>query len=84
MAFAAPVADIAFALRGTGLDRLIADGLYPELSPDLVDAILEEAGRFATERVAPLNRVGDGQGSILSNGSVRTPEGWGEVYRDWV
>ena len=64
MSYRAPVEDILFTLRHVaGLDRLIADGLAPDLEGDLADAVLEEAGRFATEKVAPLNRVGDKDGS---------------------
>jgi butyryl-CoA dehydrogenase len=82
--FKAPVAEIAFALRQAGLERLITDGLYPDLSMDLVQAVLEEAGRFSGERIAPLNRPGDVRGAVFEDGAVRMPEGWREVYREWA
>src|SRR5919199_3247543 len=51
---------------------------------DLVQAVLEEAGRFSGERIAPLNRPGDVRGAVFEDGAVRMPEGWREVYREWA
>src|SRR5690242_11680513 len=85
MTYRAPVADMAFTMRhAAGLDRAIADGLYGDLSADLVDTILEEAGNFANEVIAPLNRVGDQQGATLRDGVVTTSPGWKEAYRAWT
>jgi alkylation response protein AidB-like acyl-CoA dehydrogenase len=85
MAYRAPVAEIAFALRnGTGFDAARADGLYPNLSEDTLDAVLEEAGRFATDVIAPLNRVGDRFGTPFKDGAVTTPPGWKEAYTAWA
>jgi alkylation response protein AidB-like acyl-CoA dehydrogenase len=53
-------------------------------TPDLVDAILEEAGKLASEVFAPLNQTGDQQGSRLADGEVRTPDGFKEAYRQFV
>ena len=84
MTYQAPIADIAFALRHVaGLDGLQREGLYPEATPDAVLAVLEEAGRFASERIAPLNRDGDRIGARLEHQSVTTAPGWREAYRDW-
>jgi acyl-CoA dehydrogenase len=58
MTYRAPVADIAFTLKhGAGLAPLLAQG--NALGAEDVDAVLEEAGKFATEVIAPLNAVGD-------------------------
>src|SRR5215813_8353555 len=85
MTYRAPVADIAFTLRhAAGLEGAIADGLYGDLTEDVVDAVLEEAGRFATEVIAPLNTVGDRHGTPLANGAITMPPGWKEAYRDWA
>jgi alkylation response protein AidB-like acyl-CoA dehydrogenase len=57
---------------------------YGEATPDTVDAILEEAARFAAEVLDPLNRVGDQEGSKLADGKVRTPPGFREAYRKFA
>ncbi|MFA1626721.1 acyl-CoA dehydrogenase [Rhizobium mongolense] len=83
--YKAPVEDIAFTLRHVaGLSDAIDKGLLGELGEDLVDAILNEAGRFATEEVAPLAEIGDRQGARLVDGEVKTPDGWAKLYQDWI
>src|SRR5919198_3329822 len=85
MSYRAPVADIAFTLkRSAGFGAALAEGLYGDLDEDLVNSVLEEAGRFATEVIAPLNTVGDRQGARFKDGVVTTPDGWKEAYRDWA
>ena len=82
MSYRAPVADIAFALKhGAGLAPALAKS---ELGEDGVDAVLEEAGRFATDILAPLNAVGDRHGTPFKDGEVTTPPGWKEAYRAWA
>jgi alkylation response protein AidB-like acyl-CoA dehydrogenase len=54
-----------------------------DLAADDVDAILEEAGKFATDVIGPLNSVGDKFGTPFKNGAVTTPPGWKEAYRGW-
>lgn len=84
MSYRAPVKDIAFAMRHVaGLDEALAAGLYGDLSLDLIETILDEAGKFADERIAPLNRLGDKIGAKLDNGHVTMPAGWREVYHEW-
>jgi len=53
---------------------------YDELDRDVTAAIFEEAGKIASEVLAPLNRVGDTQGCTLENGVVRTPDGFSAAY----
>ncbi|WP_425091164.1 acyl-CoA dehydrogenase C-terminal domain-containing protein [Tropicimonas sp. S265A] len=53
---------------------------YDELDRDFTNAILEEAGKLATNVLQPLNTVGDAQGCTLENGVVRTPEGFKAAY----
>ncbi|KMO40597.1 acyl-CoA dehydrogenase [Methylobacterium aquaticum] len=85
MTYRAPVAEMAFTLRHVaGLDRAIAEGLHGDLSDDLVDTILDEAGRFANDVVAPLNRVGDRHGTPLKDGVVTMPPGYRDAYRAWT
>ena len=84
MNFRAPIADITFMAKAFGLDALEAEGLAPELADGLAEAVLEEAGKFASDRIAPLNRVGDTIGARFESGIVTTPPGWQETYRDWA
>src|SRR5215468_7237730 len=85
MTYQAPVADIAFTLKHAGgFKRALAEGLYGDLTEDLVDAVLEEAGKFATDVIAPLNRVGDAHGTPFKDGVVTMPPGWKEAYTAWA
>ena len=77
-----PIQDLQFVLTEVAeLDQICALPGYGDVEPDLIGAILVEAGKFASEILAPLNRVGDTEGSRLVNDAVRTPEGWKEAYR---
>ncbi|MCA8929778.1 MAG: acyl-CoA dehydrogenase family protein, partial [Alphaproteobacteria bacterium] len=83
--YAAPLADIRFALaQVAGLDGVLALPGFEDLSPDLVDAVLDEADKFASGVLAPLSRVGDQQGARLENGVVRMPDGFPEAYKAYV
>ena len=85
MPFKAPVGDIAFALKaGAGMEKALSDGLYGELAADDVDAILAEAGRFASDVIAPLNAIGDKHGTPFKDGAVTTPPGWKAAYTAWA
>mgnify|MGYP000400181300 FL=1 len=53
---------------------------YDELDRDFTNAVLDEAGKLASEVLAPLNTVGDKQGCTLENGVVRTPDGFKEAF----
>ena len=84
MAYRAPVGEIAFTLRHVaGLGDAMAAGAVGDLTDDLIDAVLTEAGRFATDKVTPLDAVGDRVGARFEAGAVTTPPGWKEAYRDW-
>ncbi|MCF2872522.1 acyl-CoA dehydrogenase C-terminal domain-containing protein [Octadecabacter sp. G9-8] len=54
---------------------------YDELDRDFTGAVLEEAGKVATEVLLPLNHVGDVEGCTLENGVVRTPTGFKEAFK---
>jgi len=53
---------------------------YDELDRDFTNAVLDEAGKLASEVLAPLNTVGDKQGCTLENGVVRTPDGFKDAF----
>ncbi|HMA72964.1 MAG TPA: acyl-CoA dehydrogenase [Xanthobacteraceae bacterium] len=85
MAYRAPVEDLIFTLKhAAGFAAARADGLYEDLGDDLLEAVLGEAGRFASEVLAPLNVPGDRHGTPFRDGEVTTPPGWKEAYRDWA
>jgi len=82
--YSAPLAAISSALKhGTGLVAAIEQGLFGELGMEDIDAIVAEAGRFAGEVIAPLNRIGDTYGTSFMDGIVTTAPGWKEAYRAW-
>jgi len=82
--YRAPVDEIAFTLKHVaGLEEALASGALGDLGSDLVDAVLAEAGRFATEEVAPLYKAGDETGAVLEDAAVTTPPGWKDLYRRW-
>ena len=62
----------------------MAEGLYGDLDEETVDAVLEEAGNFASDVIAPLNRVGDTFGTPFKDGKVTMPPGWKEAYTAWA
>jgi alkylation response protein AidB-like acyl-CoA dehydrogenase len=77
-----PLGEIRFVLdRIAGLPQVAALPGLEHATPDVVDQVLAEAGRLAAEVLAPLNPVGDREGSVLENGVVRTPAGFREAYR---
>jgi alkylation response protein AidB-like acyl-CoA dehydrogenase len=83
--YTAPIADMRFALKElAGLDELATLPGFEGAAPDLVDAILEEAGKLAGDVLAPLNDIGDREHSRLENGVVRTPTGWRDAYQKYV
>ncbi|GGA76945.1 acyl-CoA dehydrogenase [Brucella endophytica] len=83
--YRAPIKDIAHTLKQVaGLEEALDNQRFGELSGDLVDAILDEAGKFAEERIAPLAEAGDKHGAKLENGNVTTAPGWKELYTDWA
>jgi alkylation response protein AidB-like acyl-CoA dehydrogenase len=84
MAYQAPIADIRFALNhGADLASALEEGLFRDLTVDVIDAVLVQAARFAGEVIAPLNRTGDQYGTPFKDGIVTTPPGWKEAYRAW-
>ena len=83
MTFRAPVRDLAFALSAVGHDALIARA-FPDLDADTVAAVLEHAGSFTADVLAPLNRSGDPQGAAYENGHVTAAPGFAKAYQAFV
>ena len=81
-----PVRDTRFVLEHVvGLDRYLDQPGFEAATPDVVDAVLEEGGRFVAETLFPLNQSGDLEGCTRHpDGSVTTPAGFKEAYRQFV
>ena len=82
--YSAPIQDMRFVLNEVvGMDRIVSLPGYDAATPDMVDAILEEANKLASNVLAPINFSGDQEGSVLENGVVRTPKGFSEAYQQY-
>ena len=83
--YTAPTRDMRFVINDLGL--LPAIQTLPgceDTNAELVDAVLEEAGKLAGGVLAPINMSGDQQGATLENGVVRTADGFADAYRQFV
>jgi len=80
--YVAPLKDMRFALNElAGLSEVAKLPGYQDATPDTVDAILEEASKFASEVLDPINYSGDREGSKFADGEVRTPKGFRDAYK---
>jgi acyl-CoA dehydrogenase len=81
--YKAPVEDVLFLLNDVfHIERLANLPGFADASPDVVQAMFSQVGRFCEGVLAPLNRIGDRQGCRRGqDGSVTTPEGFGHAYR---
>jgi len=85
MPFAAPTADQLLALKAcAGINELAGHERFAAASSDVVEAIVEGIGAFATGEYAPLNRLGDTEGARYANGTVTLPAGFREAYQHFV
>jgi alkylation response protein AidB-like acyl-CoA dehydrogenase len=83
--YKAPLRDLQFVLH----EVLNSEAHYQSIgandaTPDMIDAILSEAGKFCEDVLAPLNKVGDEEGCTYNDGEVTTPTGFKEAYAQWV
>ena len=82
--YQAPLKDMKFVLHElAGVAEVAKLPGYEDASADTVDAILEEAAKFATGILDPINYSGDQQGSKWTDGAVRTPAGFREAYQQF-
>ena len=67
-----------------GMDNFSSLPGHEEFDRDILEAILEEAGKFCSTEVLPINREGDEIGAVFSEGHVTTPPGFREVYQKFI
>jgi alkylation response protein AidB-like acyl-CoA dehydrogenase len=85
MTYRAPINDMLLALNhGADLEAAVKAGHYGDFDADITAAVLEEAGKFASDVLAPLNRVGDEHGIKLEADKVTTAPGWPDAYQRWI
>jgi alkylation response protein AidB-like acyl-CoA dehydrogenase len=83
--YQAPLRDAQFVLRElAGIEQVAKLPGFEEATADVVDAILEEAGKFAGGVLAPLNASGDQTGAVWKDGAVTMPPGFKEAYSQFV
>jgi acyl-CoA dehydrogenase len=83
--YRAPLKEMQFVMTElAGLEQVAKLPAFTDATPDVVAAILEEAAKFATEVLDPLNASGDREGARrLDDGSVRTPKGFKDAYKQY-
>jgi len=81
----APLAEMQFVMNDlAGLAQIASLPGFEDATPDTVSAIVEEASKFATDVLDPLNATGDREGSVLQDdGTVKTPKGFKEAYKQY-
>jgi alkylation response protein AidB-like acyl-CoA dehydrogenase len=85
MSYQAPLKDMRFVLNElAGLSEVAKLPGYQDATPDTVDAILEEASKFASEVLDPINFSGDQEGSVWKDDAVTTPKGFKQAYQQYV
>jgi len=79
-----PQREMRFVLNDVlNLNQLTAYEKFAEATPDIVDGVIDEASRFAEEKLWPLRTSGDHEGCKLANGEVTVPSGFSEAYREY-
>jgi len=80
--YIAPVRDMRFVLNElAGLEEITGLPGFEETDPELVETILDEAGKFAAEVIDPINPKGDRQGAVCKDGEVTTSPGYKEAFQ---
>jgi alkylation response protein AidB-like acyl-CoA dehydrogenase len=83
--YKAPLRDMRFVMHEVlGLDAHYQNLGIEDVNGELIDALLEQGAKFAENELSPLNRSGDEEGCLYSDGVVTTPKGFREAYAKFV
>ena len=83
--YVAPTQDMQFVIEEiAGLESISAIDVFEDASAELVEAVLEQAGKLAADVFAPLNQPGDEHGTRIEDGVVISPPGYAEAYQQFV
>lgn len=83
--YVSPLKDMQFVMESiAGLSTVQQLPVFSEVGTDIVDAVLDEAGKFAAQKIAPLNAGSDAQGARLVDGKVEASPGFSEAYKAFV
>ncbi|MGQ0511504.1 MAG: acyl-CoA dehydrogenase [Betaproteobacteria bacterium] len=83
--YVAPLKDMKFVMNElAGLAEVAKLPGYADATPDTVEAVLEEAGKFAGGVLDPINHTGDQEGSQWTEAGVKTPKGFREAYKQYI
>jgi butyryl-CoA dehydrogenase len=81
----APIKDMLFLVdEWIGIDKLSSLPGYEDFDRDILEAVLEEAGKFCSSEILPLNRDGDEHGAVFEDGEVSTPPGFKAAYQTFI
>ncbi len=84
MIYNAPVKDMMFLIEEwIGIEKLSSLPGYEHLDTEVLEFILQEAGKFCTNELLPINRQGDEIGAVFEQGEVRVPPGFKEAYQQF-
>jgi len=82
--YTAPLEDLRFNLKLASIEDVTTWPGFEDATADVVDAILEEAAKFSSNVLAPINRIGEKQAPSVSDGVVTTSEEWRTAYRQFI
>ncbi len=85
MIYNAPIKDMLFLVdEWIGVENLSSLPGFEEFDRDILEAILEEAAKFSSTELLPINRDGDEHGAVFADGNVTTPPGFKEAYQKLI
>ena len=83
--YIAPTREMKFVLKDViGISEVTALEKFQDASDDIIDAVLEEAGKFCRDILAPLDEVGDREGATLTDDGVKSSPGFKEAYQAYA